>query len=59
MIRTKVTRKLALAGFAPAGKPNNANQTPRRVGAAMLGASAAWLACALAAMGMAQAQAPV
>jgi len=25
----------------------------------MLGASAAWLACALAAMGMAQAQAPV
>ena len=59
MIRTKVTRKLALAGFAPAGKPNNANHPPRRVGAAMLGASAAWLACALAAMGMAQAQAPV
>ena len=49
MIRTKVTRKLALAGFAPAGKPGNANQTPRRVGAAVLHASGAWLACALAA----------
>src|ERR1039458_1706728 len=58
MFRTKVTETSAPAGFAPAGKPGNTNQPRRRVAAVILRASAAWLACGLAAMGMATAQAP-
>ena len=58
MFRTKVTETSAPAGFAPAGKPGNTNQPRRRVAAVILRASAAWLACGLAAMGMAAAQAP-
>jgi uncharacterized repeat protein (TIGR03803 family) len=57
MIRTKLTRTLALAGFAAAGKPDNANQVRRRVAAVILCMSASWLACGLAAMGVAMAQA--
>ena len=47
----------APAGFAP-DKPGNANRRRRRVAAVILRASAACLACGLAAMGMAAAQAP-
>ena len=43
MIRTRFTRTLALAGFTHVGKP---------------GSSLLWLACGLAALGMAQAQTP-
>ena len=53
----RITRPLALAGFAPAGKPGNANQARRRVAAAILCVSASWLAYALAALGIATAQA--
>jgi uncharacterized repeat protein (TIGR03803 family) len=58
MDTTKVTRTLTPAGFAPAGKPGNVNQVRRRVTAVILRVSASWLACGLAAMGMAHAQAP-
>src|ERR1700728_377062 len=57
MFRTKVTGTLAVAGFAPAGKPDNANQVHGRVAAVILRVSASWLACTLAALGIATAQA--
>jgi uncharacterized repeat protein (TIGR03803 family) len=57
MRTTKITQTLALAGFAPTGKPGNANQARRRVAAAILRVSASWLACGLAAMLVATAQA--
>jgi uncharacterized repeat protein (TIGR03803 family) len=50
MIRTKVTRTSMLAWVVATGKPTNSNQLPLRL--------AAWLACALAAIGIAEAQPP-
>jgi uncharacterized repeat protein (TIGR03803 family) len=57
MIRTKLTRTLALAGFAPAGKSGNGYQARSQLAAIILRVSASWLACTLAAIGMATAQA--
>src|ERR1039457_6795916 len=56
MHTTSINRVLTLAGFAPACKPGHANQARRRVAAVILRVSASWLACGLAATGMATAQ---
>jgi len=59
MIRTNVTQTLALAGFAPAGKPGYAKRQERSRSARTLQLSGLlWLAGALAALEMAQAQTP-
>jgi hypothetical protein len=71
MIRTKIARTLALAGFSPAGKPNYADFPERfcrtdhtRRGCRSCSshspqrAGLLWLVCALAAVGMVPAQAP-
>jgi hypothetical protein len=57
MIRTKVRQILALAGFAPAGKPDNANRQPRTTGRCPQCFGQLWLACAVAAIGIAASQA--
>jgi uncharacterized repeat protein (TIGR03803 family) len=57
VFQTKVTEMSTLAGFVPAGRPNNAHQPRRRVAAVTPRVSAAWLACALATMGIGSAQA--
>src|SRR3984885_3474730 len=51
------TGKRKSGGFAPAGKPDNANQVHGRVAAVILRVSASWLPCTLAALGIATAQA--
>src|ERR1700733_7709115 len=66
MIQTQVTRTLALAGLVPAGKPDYANrlqrscrkahkrpECPSAATPSPLRSGLLWLACALAAMGMA------
>jgi uncharacterized repeat protein (TIGR03803 family) len=58
MHSTKITRTLVLAGFAPAGRPRNVNQARRRVATVIPSLFASWLACGLAAMGVAHAQPP-
>jgi len=70
MIRTKVTQPLALAGFTPAGKlgyangqdrfshaANNQQESLSRSTRSPQRSSLLWLACAVAAMGIAPAQA--
>jgi hypothetical protein len=70
MHTTKVTRTLALAGFAPAGKPGNVNRQERldhtarnrrecriRSTRSPQHSGQLWLACALAAMGIVTAKA--
>src|ERR1700683_2172606 len=57
MIQTKVTRLLAPTGFAPAGKPDNANRQPRTTARCPQCSGLRWLACAVAVMGMAASQA--
>src|ERR1022692_2187316 len=56
MHTTSSNRTLALAGFAPAGKPGNRNQARRWVAAVILRVSASWPACGLAAIGTATVQ---
>jgi hypothetical protein len=56
MIQTKVTRLLAPTGFAPAGKPDNADRQPRTTGRCPQCSGLLWLACAVAAIGMAASQ---
>src|ERR1035438_7436366 len=63
MIRTKVTQTSALAGFAPAGKPDSVNRQERCCHAAQNHGAISWLmvlsvAGGLAALGVARAQAP-